>query len=65
VIKPVKVLDSSVTVIHSKYVRPTLNCIARHIRNRKREYHKDKIDELETSSKNKNITYLYRGINDF
>jgi hypothetical protein len=30
--------------------------------NRKREFVKDKIDELVTNSKNKNITDLYRGI---
>jgi hypothetical protein len=32
---------------------------------KKREYLKDKIDELATNSKNKNIADLYRGINDF
>ncbi|PNF20312.1 hypothetical protein B7P43_G13698, partial [Cryptotermes secundus] len=32
---------------------------------KKREYLKDKIDELETNSKNRNIRDLYRGINDF
>jgi hypothetical protein len=37
----------------------------RHFRNNKREYLKDKIDELARNSKNKNIRYLYRGINDF
>jgi hypothetical protein len=31
----------------------------------KREYTKDKIDELATNSKNKNIRDLYRGINKF
>jgi hypothetical protein len=33
--------------------------------NEKREYLKDKIDELATNSKNKNIRDLYRGVNDF
>jgi hypothetical protein len=33
--------------------------------NRKREYLKDKINELATNSKNKNIKALYRGINEF
>jgi hypothetical protein len=28
---------------------------SRHFRNKKREYLKDRIDELETNSKNKNI----------
>jgi hypothetical protein len=34
----------------------------RHLRNKKREYLKDKINELATNSKNKNIRDLYRGI---
>jgi hypothetical protein len=38
---------------------------SRHFRNKKKEYLKAKINELETNSKNKNIRYLYRGINDF
>ncbi|PNF25074.1 hypothetical protein B7P43_G02032, partial [Cryptotermes secundus] len=38
---------------------------SRHFRNKKREYLKDKIDELAMNSKNKNIRDLYRGINDF
>jgi hypothetical protein len=29
------------------------------------EYLKNKINELETNSKNKNIRLLYRGINEF
>jgi hypothetical protein len=37
----------------------------RHFRNKKREYLKDKINELESNSKNKNIRDLYRGINEF
>jgi hypothetical protein len=32
---------------------------------KKREYLKNKINVLETNSKNKNIRYLYRGINEF
>jgi hypothetical protein len=39
--------------------------VSRHFRNKKREYLKDKIDELATNSKNKNIRHLYSGINDF
>jgi hypothetical protein len=31
----------------------------------KKEYHKDKINEFAMNSRNKNITYLYRGINEF
>jgi hypothetical protein len=38
---------------------------SRHFRNNKREYLKDKINELESNSKNKNIRDLYRDINDF
>ncbi|PNF41987.1 ELAV-like protein 4 [Cryptotermes secundus] len=38
---------------------------SRHFRNKKREYLKDKIDELAMNSKNKNIRDLYRRINDF
>jgi hypothetical protein len=37
---------------------------SRHFRNRKREYLKDKIHELATHSKNKSISYLYRGMNE-
>jgi hypothetical protein len=38
---------------------------SRHFTNKKKEYMKDKIDELATNSKNKNIRDLYRGINYF
>jgi hypothetical protein len=38
---------------------------SRHFRNKKREYLKDKINDLESNSKNKNITDLCRGINEF
>jgi hypothetical protein len=38
---------------------------SRCFRNKKREYLKDKINELATNSKNKNIRDLYRGINGF
>jgi hypothetical protein len=33
--------------------------------NKKREYLKDKINELGSNSKNKNIGELYRGVNEF
>ena len=36
-----------------------------HLRNKKKEYLKAKIEELETNSKIKNIGDIYRGINDF
>jgi hypothetical protein len=38
---------------------------SRHFRNKKREYLKDKINEIELNSKNKNIRDLYRGITEF
>ena len=37
----------------------------RHFRNKKKEYLKAKIDELEANSKIKNIRYLYRSISYF
>jgi uncharacterized NAD(P)/FAD-binding protein YdhS len=36
-----------------------------YFRRKKREYMKDKFDELAKNSKHKNITELYRGINKF
>jgi hypothetical protein len=38
---------------------------SRHFRNKEREYLKDKINELESNSKTKNIRDLYRGIKEF
>jgi hypothetical protein len=38
---------------------------SRHFRNKKREYLKGKINELESNSKNKNIRDLYMGIDEF
>jgi hypothetical protein len=38
---------------------------SRYFRNKKREYLRNKINELATNSKNKNIRDLYRGINEF
>jgi hypothetical protein len=38
---------------------------SRYFRNQKREYLKDKINQLATNSKNKIIRDLYRGINEF
>jgi hypothetical protein len=38
---------------------------SRIFRNKKREYLKGKINELETNNKNKNIRDLYRGKNEF
>jgi hypothetical protein len=36
-----------------------------YFRNKKRDYLKDKINELSTNSKDKNIRDLYSGINEF
>jgi hypothetical protein len=38
---------------------------SRHFRNKKREYLKDKINEIEPNSKNKKIGNLYWAINEF
>jgi hypothetical protein len=38
---------------------------SRHFRNKKREYLKDKINEVASNSKNENIRDIYRGINEF
>jgi hypothetical protein len=38
---------------------------SKHFRNKKRDYLKDKITEIELNSKNKNIRHLYRGITEF
>jgi hypothetical protein len=38
--------------------------VSRYFRNKKREYLKDKINELATNSKNKNMRDLYRGVNE-
>jgi chemotaxis methyl-accepting protein methylase len=37
---------------------------SRHFRNKKREFMKDRIDELATNNKNKNIRHLCGGINE-
>jgi hypothetical protein len=39
--------------------------VGRHFRNKKREYLKDKINDIKLNSKNKNMRGLYRGINEF
>jgi hypothetical protein len=38
---------------------------SRHFRNKKREYLKDRMKELATHSKNKNIRDLFKGINEY
>jgi len=39
--------------------------VSRHFRNKKKAYMRARIEELETNSKNKYISDLYRGISDF
>jgi hypothetical protein len=41
------------------------NEASRYFRNKKKEYLKDKINDLATNSKNKNLRDLYRGLNEF
>jgi chemotaxis methyl-accepting protein methylase len=48
--------------IHLNNVRCEAN---RHFRNKNREYLKDRIKDLATKSKNKNIRDLYRRVNEF
>jgi hypothetical protein len=38
---------------------------SRYSKNKKRVYLKDKMNDLATNSKNKNIRDLYRGLNEF
>jgi hypothetical protein len=39
--------------------------VSRHFRNKRRDYLKDKFNELEMNSKNKDIRELYRRINEY
>jgi hypothetical protein len=47
--------------INGGYLNNIRRAARRHLRNKKREYLKDKINELATNSKNKK-RYLYRGM---
>jgi hypothetical protein len=51
--------------INGDYLQNLRQETSRTFRNKKREYLKGKINELETNNKNKNIRDLYRGINEF
>jgi hypothetical protein len=51
--------------INGDNLQNLLHETSRVFRNKKREYLKRKINELETNNKNKNIRDLYRGINEF
>jgi hypothetical protein len=50
---------------HRESLNNVRHKIGRTFRNKKREYLKEKINELETNSKDINIRDLYRGINEF
>jgi uncharacterized NAD(P)/FAD-binding protein YdhS len=54
--------QSEINVDNLKNVRHEAS---RHFRNKKREYLKDKINELGTKSRNRNIRDMYRSINEF
>jgi hypothetical protein len=49
--------------IHGDSLNNVSHEASRHFRNIKREYLKDKINELVMNSKTKNIREMYRGIN--
>jgi hypothetical protein len=51
--------------IHGDNLNNVRRDASRYFRNKKREHLKDKIKELATNGKNKNIRDLYRGINEF
>jgi hypothetical protein len=51
--------------INGDYLKIVRCEASRYFRNKKKEYLKDKINELAANSKNKNIRYLYRGISEF
>jgi hypothetical protein len=51
--------------INGNNLKIVIREVSRYFRNKKREYLKDKINELATNSKIKNIRDLYRGINEF
>jgi hypothetical protein len=51
--------------VNEDYLSDVRQKASRHFRNKKRKYLKDKINKLESNSKNKNIRDLYRGINEF
>jgi hypothetical protein len=53
------------SVVNEDNLRNVRREASRHFSNKKREYLKDKISEIELNSKNKNIRDLYRGITEF
>jgi hypothetical protein len=53
------------TVVNEDNLRNLRREASRHFRNKKREYLKDKITEIELNSKNRNIRDLYKDITEF
>jgi hypothetical protein len=53
------------SVVNEDNLRNVRREASRHFRKKKREYLKDKNNEIELKCKNKNIRYLYRGITEF
>jgi hypothetical protein len=53
------------SVVNKDNLRNVSREASRHFRNKKREYLKDKINDIELNSKNKNIRDLYRCITEF
>jgi hypothetical protein len=53
------------SVVNEDHLSNVRREASRHFRNKKREYLKDKITEIESYSKNENIKNLYMGINEF
>jgi hypothetical protein len=51
--------------VNENYLRIVRSEASRRFRNKKREYLKQKITDIELNSKNKNIRDLYRGITEF
>jgi hypothetical protein len=53
------------SVVNEDNLRNVRREASRHFWNKKREYLKDRISEIELNSKNKKIRDLYRGITEF
>jgi hypothetical protein len=53
------------SIVNEDNLRNVRRDASRRFRNKKREYLKGKINDIESNSKNKNIRDLYRGITEF
>jgi hypothetical protein len=60
-----QILNTLIFKTKDRFLGSVRQKASRHFKNNKRKYLKDRINELESDSKNKNIRYLYRGINEF